>query len=195
MPHAGETPGPQVLRQTKRMSSGSCSGQPFAVTPALCHDYPGPTRAMVQFPPLREGRGLQLLPSRAVSPEEQHELGLKRSHGAQVSGRFGELTATGKVGTPVALPTTKGTHSHQEDPEEPYRPPCRLGQAKAEPRLQAWSPQLCDPDHRRPLGLRPPVKHSYHWPPAHAPGCHIHRLRLKEELRGCNSNHPKSLCG
>lgn len=58
-----------------------------------------------------------------------------------MSGRFGELTASGKVtGLLWLCQPPKEPIPHQEDPEEPYRPPCRLGQAKAEPRLPGLVP-------------------------------------------------------
>ena len=146
-----------------------------------------PPEAMVQFPPLREDGGLQLLPSRAMSPEEQHELSLKRSHGS--SGVRQVWRAHRKWEghrTPVALPTTKGTQSPPGGPRRALQASLQAGPGKGGATASRPGPPSCVTRiTRRPLGLRPPVKHSYHWPPAHAPGCHIHRLRLKEELERC----------
>lgn len=140
------------------MSLGSCRGQPLGSRQLSACLLPGrrsamttqaPPEAVVQFPPLTEDRGSSVTSKQAMSPEEEHELGLKRSHwssGVRQVWRAHHKREGRR--TPVALPTTKGTHSPPGGPLKSLRGlPAGWARQSGSHSFQAWSPQLCDPDH------------------------------------------------
>ena len=197
MPHAGEAPGPWVLRQTKANELGELQRATLGVTPALsqpasrqtlCHDYPGPTRSYGSVSTSNRRQGVfSYFQAGPCPPKRNMSWAWTGATGAQVSGKFGELTKAGRSQDSCSSANhqrnpfpTRGT------PEEPQRPPCRLGQAKWEPRLPGLVPQAVWPGspivlwgsghllNTASTGLLPTL-----------PGCHIHRLRLRKRLENC----------
>lgn len=67
--HAGEAPGPPVLRQTKANELRELQRATLAVTPALCHDYPGPTRSYGSVSTSKRRRGSSVTSKQGHVPQ------------------------------------------------------------------------------------------------------------------------------
>ena len=140
------------------MSLGSCRGQPLGSRQLSASLLPGrrsamttqaPPEAMVQFPPLTENRGSSVTSKRGHVPRRGTWAGPEQEP-LELRCQAGLVSSPKREGrrTPAALPTTKGTHSPPGGPLKSLRGlPAGWARQSGSQGFQAWSPQLCDPDH------------------------------------------------